>query len=1148
MRRIASLSLALGPVLHAQDTARVMQLASVGPRFLSTPAANAPAVDVRTAPALQRRVTLEFDRVPLRAALAEIGKQSGLQIGHSPELVSLDRRVSMSASRITVAAALFELLTGSALDVQLAPDGTTLGLVPRAGVRAPRRWQAAGRIEGRVTDARNGQPAPSATVIVEATSYRATTKNDGRYTVAGVPAGAYNVTARLLGHTPLTKPVTVSADSIAHVDFALSEAAAALERVVTTALGDQRRIELGNSIATINADSLVPTAPITNLTDVLSGRAPGVEVLTQQGQVGAGPRIRIRGLSSLTLSNDPIIYVDGARVDNTAGGANGLSQASGIVFPTPSRLNDIDPADIESIDVLKGPSAATEYGTDAANGVIVVKTKRGHAGTPRWEFRGEQGLSNVPASSRFPLLWDAFGHTTDASRTPVSCPRTFPNGPTVANGGCVIDSMTTYQPLDHSATTIFGTGTASRLGAQVSGGGQQFQYFLGGGYNDATGVLQLPPFEQAQLRTQSQTIPGYELHPNAMSQSDIRGRVTTNVGDRADVSYSAAYISNRQRSAADDWVILGAAVGSGYRDSAYGGYGAFGGLFLPTSAFAILTSEAIKRFSGSASGVWRPATWLNTRATIGIDDGDRIDDSYQHPGPSTIFVGARLPVGSGNGYHGVGRVTTTLYTADLGATATVPLSADMSSKTSTGFQYNVRNQTGTLSRAYGLAANGSLNGAAVYATNELDSAARTMGSYVEENLGWRNRLFVTGALRVDAGSGFGSQVNAAIYPKLSFSWAAVQSAGHRLRLRAAYGESGVQPPNGATLSLYTPTTVLVGGSPVTADTAATAGNTRLKPERSSEFEGGLDAGILNDRMTLELTYYQKLSHNTIVSNTLPGSYGATTQYENLGSVRNYGLEGSLAIQVLQTPAVGWDVAVGGSVNQNRLVSLAPGVPPINAPQYPIYIQYRHVPGYPLFGYWAPRLTYTDVNHDGIIEPGEVSATASAYYVGSSIPTREITLNSGVSLFHERVRVAGQVDYRGGFKIENELKGAAEGGPSAAAFNDPHASLADQARAIELATTFVPLTDAYFEDGSFVRWRELSVTYFLPMRLVRALRMRAGSLTFLSRNLALWTRYTGADPEVTSVGSMTGGAPPDGVYDNGVTPQVRSWAFRINLGL
>ncbi len=1122
-----------------------LQFASREPVFFSV-ASGGERVDARRAAVLQRRIALELNDASLGDALQTVSRASGLLINYSSDELPPIGRVSVGAHNLTVEAALTVVLLGTGLDVEIAGNQATL--VRRSRVVVPRvvsrRRQAAGRIEGRVTDVRSAQPVANATVVVDATSYHAVTKNDGQYAIAGIPTGAYTVTARLLGHAPLSKRVQIYADSVVRIDFKLAEAVAALEQVVTTAVGDQRRVELGNAIVTINADSVVRDAPVTQVTDVLSGRAPGVEVLEQEGQVGVGPRIRIRGLSSFTLSNDPIIYVDGVRVDGTGGAVNATSP-SFTHFPTPSRLNDIDPANIASIDVLKGPSAATEYGTDAANGVIVIKTKRGRAGVPRWDLHAEQGMSTMPA--HYALAWYAWGHTTDSTHAAVQCPRTFGGGgPTIGNGGCVIDSVTTYQPLDHRATSLFGTGYDSRVGAQLSGGAQQLQYFLSGGYNNTTGVLELPPFFQEQERVASggKPIPSYVLRPNVMSQATVRGRVTATLGPTADFGFSSGYMSTNQRAGDDGLALSGATIGTGNRNDGFGGYGIFGGFYAPSYSFALTTGQDIRRLLNAANGNWRPLSWLAARATVGLDLGNRTDNSFQPAGPDPQGV-TSAPGSSGTGYHGIGLVSTKLFTTDFGVTATVRPAIELTSKTSVGLQYNTHAQTGTLSQAYGLTGAGSLNGASVYLVSQIDSEARTFGSYVEESIGWRDRLFLSGAVRVDAGSGFGSQVNAAVYPKASLSWMVAQDRSHRLRLRAAYGESGVQPPNGATLSLYTPATVVVAGQTTGGDTATVAGNRSLQPERSAELEAGLDAGVLNDRLTLELTYYRKQTHNTIVANILPGSDGGRIEYENLGSVRNYGVEGTLTAHVVDTRPVGWSVTVGGALNANRLASLAPGVPPVNAPFFPFGIQYRQVVGYPLFGYWAPQLQYADANHDGIIEASEVSQTSTLYYVGSSTPTREFTLNTGLSLFADAVRLSAQVDYRGGNKIENNLRANAEEVPSAVAFNDPHASLAAQARADESSLSFAPISGAYFEDGSFVRWRELSVTYVLPSHVVHLVRAQSASVTLLGRNLALWTRYSGPDPEVTTR-STTGS--PDAAVDYGTTPLVRSWAFRVDVGL
>ncbi len=1123
------------------------QLADAGPRFLAAPPAghpDAPRGDVRYASVFLRPIALRLEDVLLGDALDSVARAAGMHVSVSAAALVLTRPVSLTANHIAVGAALTALLYNAHVDVQLEADGATITLVPRASrLTAVKDRQASGRIEGRVTDATTGQPFAGATVIVDATGYRAATKADGHYAIVNVPGGTYTITARLLGHTPLSKRIGVGADSVTHVDFALTEAAATLEQVVTTAVGDQRRVELGNSIATINADSITKSAPITSLTDVLSGRAPGVEVLESSGVIGSPTRIRIRGLSSMELSNDPIVVVDGVRINSDPGSTNPSAPALVNPWPSPSRLNDLSPEEIASIDVLKGPSAATEYGTDAANGVIVIKTKHGQIGPPRWDVSAEQGLSNVPVA--FPLAWYGWGHTTDGSHTPVQCPRTYLFGPTVANGGCAIDSTTTYQPLDHSATSILTTGRGQRYSGQVSGGAQQLRYFVGGSYGVQRGVLQLDPAEVNHLVAQGQPIPGYVRTPNVSDEANLRGRFVMPLGRASDVALSTGYLSRYQRSADQVDLISSAESGLGYRDPIYNGYAPFG---LPLAAFLENTaSDQVSRFTGGLTATSRPAPWLAAHATVGIDNTSQNDLAFRRPGPDgtgfTFVNGAQ-----GAGYRGNQRTNASFYTVDLGTTVSVSLTRNFVSKSSVGVQYNDQHEAGSGLKAYGLSSNNTFNGAAVAIPSEIGTDAKTLGSYIEQTVGWRDRLFVTAAIREDAGSGFGRQVNIAAYPKVSGSWVVWDTPQQSLRLRAAYGQSGVQPRSGSTLALYSPASASVAGTIVPGDTAVSVANPRLKPERQSELEGGVDASTLGRRLDIEVTYYSKLSRDALVNVTLPYSAGALTEQENIGSVRNYGLEGTITAHMIDQRAVQWTLTAAGSMNQNRLVSLANGARPIIPTQ--CCLQYRNEPGYPLYGLWGPQLTYSDVNHDGIIEPNEVSESSSSYFVGSSVPTRELTVGTTIGLWDGHLRLVAQIDHRGGFRLDN-LAGLSTDAfsPSAAAVNDPHASLLRQARALGAQFLVYPASQAYIEDASFTRFRELSVRYTLPRWLAGGIRAQSASVMLGVHDLALWTHYTGPDPEAsTYFFSARGSAPADATLDNSAVPLLRRWMLRLDVGL
>ena len=228
-----------------------------------------------------------------------------------------------------------------------------------------------GSIAGRVTDQATGQPLVDARVSVVGTSLVATSRAEGRYQILNVPPGQVTIRASLIGYAAATQTVALGPGDTATADLALKLTPYSLDEVVVTATGEQTKREVGNVVNTIRADSLVATRPIANMNDLLAAKAPGVEVL-EGNLTGAGARVRIRGTSSLSLNNEPLYIIDGVRMTS----ANN-SSSIGIGGTNPSRVNDINAEEIESFDVVKGPSAATLYGTDAANGVIVIKTKQG---------------------------------------------------------------------------------------------------------------------------------------------------------------------------------------------------------------------------------------------------------------------------------------------------------------------------------------------------------------------------------------------------------------------------------------------------------------------------------------------------------------------------------------------------------------------------------------------------------------------------------------------------------------------------------------------------------------------------------------------------------------------------------------------------
>ncbi|MGH7357651.1 MAG: TonB-dependent receptor plug domain-containing protein, partial [Candidatus Rokuibacteriota bacterium] len=640
-----------------------------GPRFLlaSTASREPVPLDVRRTSILRRPLALDLNGVSVKEALAAISRQAGLDLVYADDIVSLAAPVYLRAERITVAAALTDVLLDAGVDVVFSRDGraTLVRRMPAARLRV-------GTLTGRVTDRTSGQPVVAAQVSALGTGLARLTGEDGRYTIPNVPAGTVQVQARRIGYESQTQSVTVADGATATLDFALAPAASRLEDVVVTVTGEQRRLEVGNVIGTINADSVVREAPITSLSDLINARVPGVQVLQTSGASGVSPRIRIRGLSSLSVGlffgvlapeDVPLLVVDGVRADNSQGG---VGAAFGLAS---GRFNDLNPEEIESIEIVKGPSAATLYGTDAANGVIVVKTKRGQPGRARWNVYAENGILDVPAE--FPDNYFSWG--TNLTTGVVQQCRLAQK----AAGACRIDSLATFSPLNNSETRPFARGSRQQYGAQVSGGVAQFTYFLSGEYQQETGILKMPAAEVQRVTALrgGEPVPEEQIRPNALERINVRGNVNATLGPTADVGLSVGYVSGDTR-ALGSFSMRAGLGGPGVRNALDGWV-----FDRPGEVFGMRNEERDSRFTTSARANWQPLSWLTTRGTVGLDFGSHFLDVLQRRGEGPAAQ-------SGQGIRILGRFETKLYSVDLGASASFKPWERLTSRTSVGAQYN----------------------------------------------------------------------------------------------------------------------------------------------------------------------------------------------------------------------------------------------------------------------------------------------------------------------------------------------------------------------------------------------------------------------------------------------------------------------------
>ncbi len=989
-----------------------------------------------------------------------------------------------------------------------------------------------GTITGKITAADSPTPLEAARVQVVGTPLMVLSNRDGVYNLRGVTPGQVSVRVTALGYASVTKQVTVTAEASVTADFTLTQAPYTLDEITTTATGDTRKAELGNSINTIQVTQLAEQAPVKDLADVLKARAPGVQVFSSTGTIGGGQRIRIRGSNSVSLSNEPLYIVDGVRIDNRQGAGIQGSLAFGVGGQAPSPINDINPDEIADIQILKGPSASAIYGTQGANGVILITTRRGVAGRARWSLWSEQGMSQD--KNPYPDNYYAADAAGDQC-TLVD----------VAAGSCTQAVLDRFNPLRNPVTSPIDNGRRQQYGASVSGGSDLVQYFFSGEREDERGVYVMPDSEQTRILAESgrTSLRQDELNPNNIDKVNLRSNVSAVLSPKANVQVNLGYVTSSLRLPQNDNNVLGNASsalnGDGRGLSAPGGPWGF---FTPGDNFQLLTKQTVQRFTTGATANYSPLNWLTSRAVVGMDLTNRVDQAFNFFGEGPNFGNTRL------GAAAEARRTIAVYTIDANATANFNLRSDLTSKTTAGINYVQNNFRGTNATGSQLPPGAqTVTAGAIQTAAETNQLIKTAGGFVQQTFGFNDRLFLTGAVRVDRNSATGTLAQTIAYPKASLSYLISEepffpkgSFLNSLRIRASYGHAGEQPAGSQALESYAATAGALAGSVQPAVVINNLGDPNLKPERSVEYEGGFDANFANSRVALELTYYHKQTRDALIFVPTPPSAGLPTgQFRNLGKVQNEGIEYLINGQVLTGRDLTWDLTLSGSFTRNRLLDLG-GQPPINANG----TDQQHREGYPLGGYWGRTYTYSDANGDGLISPSEITPGDSLSYIGPSQPTRELAISSQIGLFKGKVQIATQFDYRGGAYLYNLTEAfRCQAIANCAGINDPSSSLQDQAAAVAFSQLGSLNTNYGFKEHSdYMKWRELSVTYNAPKSWANAFRADRVSLTLSGRNLATWTKYRGIDPEVNGQGENNFAQ-----RDFLSIPSLRSFNVRLNIG-
>jgi len=945
--------------------------------------------------------------------------------------------------------------------------------------------QATGTIRGQVTDAVTMRPLSGAQVSVPGTGRGALANASGQFLVLNVPVGTFTVRAEIIGYGTADQQVTVVAGEVAQVDFRLSQSALELDAIVVTGTpGQTQKRALGNSVTKLDAGKVSEAVPLPNVQELLQGRTPGLTLLSDGGGAGDGQQIRLRGSGSLEGRYEPVVFIDGVRIES--GQQDGMC---GSTMHCTSALESINPEDIESIEVIKGPAASTLYGAEAASGVIQIITKKGRAGSGvQWSVAMDAGSSDW-AVARPVTYW----YCTPSNVTSSSYP------------GCTSEGLRIYHPLDENPGAMRGNeGSADPNGAgqwglnvSARGGGELFNYFISADKADEQGIF----------------------HNNYSQRTSGRANFGFTPSEKMNFSVNVGYARTHVRAPLSN-NSSNSILRNGFRGRADANYQYEVGFrnFGPELANQWNIQSRDERYTIGATMNYNPFPWFSNRLVLGLDNQNRkitdftgIDQTGNKPWGSTRALGYID--------HEIRPIHT--WTLDYSGTVTTDINENVNSAFSGGMQLNSRKSERFEAWGEGLVANqlNLVSSAAVNHGGQGFTEQTSLGFYVQEQVGWKNRLFATAAVRVDDNSAFGKDFSLVVYPKAQLSYVISDEDWFdygfidQLKLRGAWGQAGNPPDPFVADRTYTAGVTAVGDQVVNLLRPSSYGNPDLKAETGSEIELGFESSLFDGRMGIDFTYYRQSTKDALLAIPDPPSSGFNDEhFVNVGEISNTGLEVLLTATPLYTRNLQWDATVALSTNKNELVSW--GSAPLTEIDFGWFATtQRHKPGYPMGGFWSTDVV-RDASGNPVLTNGNVTVADEKEYVGPSQPTREIGFTNTLTVF-DNFRIFANFDYKGGqyqwcaicsirSRIDLNTK----------LINDPSSDPVDVlvVRSLQTKTWIIP--------ADFIKLRELSLTYQLPSQVAQRMRFDNAAVTLSGRNLWMWTKYKfdqeglgSADPEV-----------------------------------
>ena len=701
-----------------------------------------------------------------------------------------------------------------------------------------------GTVSGVITAQTTGQSLANVQVFIEDLNIGSLSQANGRYLLIAVPVGTYELGVSSIGYGSQTLQITVSAEQVTQLNLQLATVALNLDEIVVTGTGapTQRR-RLGQTVASVTAEQL-SLAPITDVASALVGRLPGARGLMSGGQTGAGSQIIIRGSASISQRQSPLIYVDGVRIDNRTEDAGSVST---------DRLMDINPQDIERIEVIKGAAAATLFGTEASSGVIQIFTKRGITGAPRYSFSTDLQSLNFPR--RFEDNCSYF--TADNE---VRCNYPYDN----------------YEQF----------GYHQNYNLSVQGGTPSIGYYVSGRFME-------------------------EVNPspmNTLGNKSVRASFDFNNTERLSSSVDLSVVRRDLQTGSPGWgdVFGNLMLGNPSRASEDNPWGAYS----PTKKSLVTdTFQESQNFLANAKVAYEWTDNIQSTVRVGYNFIDsRLSNFYPQGVVASSVTGSKSVSDT--------RYSTT--TLDFLTNWEQPIGDRLLANLTFGAQSfrEVRENDRASVRQFASPTLKTLSGGQqITGVSEGYTEVINAGVYFQGQIGLDDRLFITGGARLDGNSAFGDDFGLQFYPKAGLSWVVSDydfwNVGfmNEFRLRGAVGMSGLQPGAFDAQRTWNPNIDSNGGYL----TPNNLGNSELMPERSTEIEFAVEAGMFDGRFGIEAVYFNQTTNDALLPITPSAGSGFTrSQLQNLGQLKSWGVEISTQTRVIQRPNLSVDLNVNPS--------------------------------------------------------------------------------------------------------------------------------------------------------------------------------------------------------------------------------------------